>query len=56
MIEKHGEEVILKPVLAPKFRSFTEIARYLEEKFPDAGEFPDLPPRPKRHERSILEF
>jgi antitoxin VapB len=55
-IEKHGDEVILKPVLAPKFRSFTEIARYLAEKFPDAADFPTAPPRPTKHERPILEF
>lgn len=56
VIEKHGEEVVLKPVLTPKFRSFTEIARYLAEKFPEAGEFPEPPPRPNKHERSILKF
>ena len=56
LIEKHGEEVVLKPVPAPKFRTFTEIARFLAEKFPDAADFPEPPPRPKAHERPILEF
>ena len=56
LIEKHGEEVILKPLPAPKFRSFTEIARHLAEKFPDGGDFPEPPPRPIKHERPILEF
>ena len=56
LIEKHGEEVVLKPVLAPKFRSFTEIARYLADKFPEAGDFPEPPPRPAKHERPIPEF
>ena len=56
VIEKHGEEVVLKPMPAAKFRSFTGIGRYLAEKFPDAGEFPDPPPRPKKHERPILEL
>ncbi|MEQ1853394.1 MAG: AbrB/MazE/SpoVT family DNA-binding domain-containing protein [Chthoniobacteraceae bacterium] len=56
LIEKHGDEVVLKPVPAPKFRSFTEIARYLAEKFPEAGDFPEPPRRPAKHERSILEF
>ena len=27
LIEKHGDEVVLKPLPAAKFRSFTEIAR-----------------------------
>jgi antitoxin VapB len=56
LIEKHGDEVVLKPVPAPKFRSFTEIARFLAEKFPDDGDFPEPPPRPATHERPILEF
>jgi antitoxin VapB len=56
LIEKHGDEVVLKPVPAPKFRSFTEIARFLAEKFPDGENFPEPPPRPATHERPILEF
>ena len=56
LIEKHGDEVVLKPVPAPKFRSFTEIARFLAEKFPNGGDFPEPPPRPATHERPILEF
>jgi len=52
LIEKRGDEVVLKPVPTPKFRSFTEIARYLAEKFPDGGDFPEPPTRlskPKIH-------
>ena len=37
LIEKHGEDAVLKPLPAEKFRSFAEIARYLAEKFPDEG-------------------
>jgi antitoxin VapB len=56
LIEKHGDEVVLKPVPHPELRTFVEIARYLAEKFPDAGDFPEPPPRPAKHERPILEF
>lgn len=56
LIEKHGDEVLLKPVPVPKFTSFKEIANYLNETFPDAGDFPDPPPRPAKHERPIPEF
>ena len=56
LIEKHGDQVVLKPVPKPKFRSFTEIASYLAEKFPDPEDFPGPPPRPDRHERPIVEF
>lgn len=56
LIEKHGDEVVLKPVTLPKFRSFTEIAGFLADRFPDAQEFPAPPPRPTSHERPILEL
>jgi antitoxin VapB len=56
LIEKHGEEVVLKPVPKRKWRTFSEIARYLAKKFPDAADFPSPPPRPKKHERPIIEF
>ena len=56
LIEKHGDEVVLKPLPLPKLRSFTEIARYLAEMFPGEGGFPKPPPRPKTHERPIIEF
>jgi len=56
LIEKHGDEVILKPIPTPRFGSFTEIAQYLAEKYPQDSEFPDPPPRPTSHERPILEL
>lgn len=56
LIEKNGDEVILKPVPTLKFQSFAEIGRYLAEKFPEGGDFPDPPSRPTKHERPILEF
>jgi len=55
-IEKHGDEVLLKPVPAKKFRSFTAIARFLAAEFPGAGEFPEPPARPLKHERAIPEL
>lgn len=56
LIERHGDEVVLKPVPGPKFGTFTEIAAFLAEKFPDAGDFPEPPPRPASHERPIPEL
>ena len=56
LIEKHGDEVVLRPVSSTRFKSFTEIARHLAEHFPVAEEFPEPPPRPSAHERPILEF
>jgi len=56
LIEKHGDEVVLRPVTHSKFKSFTEIARHLAENYPDTSEVPEPPPRPVAHERAILEF
>jgi len=55
-IVKRGDDVLLKPLPAAKFRSFAEIARHLAEKFPEAGDFPAPPPRPARHERAAPTF
>ena len=51
MIEKRGDTVVLKP----KTATFGDIIRELQEKFPDADEFPEIE-RPKKHERPILEW
>ena len=56
LIEKHGDDVLLKPVPVKNFRSFTEIAHHLAEIFPDAGEFPEPPARPTKHERPAPTF
>ncbi len=56
LIERQGENVVLKPVPPTKFRTFTEIAEYLADRFPGAEDFPEPPPRPKSHERPITEF
>jgi antitoxin VapB len=56
LIEKHGDEVVLKPVPLPKFRDFAGIARHLAEQFPDAEDFPEPPPRPAAHDRPIPEI
>ena len=56
LIEKHGDEVVLRPVTHSQFKSFTEMARHLAENFLDAEDFPEPPPRPTAHERAILEF
>ena len=56
LIERRGEEVILKPKPKAKFKTLSDVARYLDEKFPGETDFPDPPPRPREHERPILEW
>ena len=56
LIEKRGQEVVLKPKPKPKFKTLNDVARYFAEKYPNAADFPEPPPRPKHHERPILEW
>lgn len=51
IIEKKGDAVVLKP----KTVTVGDIIREMQEKFPDADEFPEIE-RPKKHERPILEW
>jgi antitoxin VapB len=55
MIEKRGDEVVLKPKRRPKFKTLNEVARYFAKKYPGAANFPDIP-RPKYHERPIIDL
>jgi hypothetical protein len=54
--ERRGDEVVLKPLRASQFQDFETLAAHLAEKYPDAADFPDPPPRPKLHERPAPEF
>ena len=55
IIEKRGDEVVLKPKRRPKFKTLNEVARYMREKFPQGADFPDIP-RPRAHERPIIDL
>jgi len=56
VIERHGDEVILKPMPVVRFDSFAEIARHLATTFPGDDGFPEPPDRPGEHERPIPPF
>lgn len=58
LIEKRDDAVILRPAQPkmPELRTLGDVSRYFAEKYPDAADFPDPPPRPKKHERPILEW
>jgi antitoxin VapB len=55
IIEKRGEEIVLKPKHQPRFKSLNEVARYFAKKYPGAADFPDIP-RPRHHERPIIDL
>jgi antitoxin VapB len=40
-IERRGNEVVLKAKAKPKLRTLTDVARYMQENFPEAQDFPD---------------
>lgn len=56
LVERQGDAVLLRPVPARKYPTFTDVARHLAEAFPEAGEFPLPPPRPAKHERAAPSF
>ena len=53
VIEKRGEEVVLKPKRKPKFKTLNDVARYMREKFPQGADFPDVE-RPKEQQKRDL--
>jgi len=55
LIEKNGNEVILRPKLKPKFKTLNDVARYMREKYPQGAEFPDIE-RPKEQQKRDLNF
>jgi antitoxin VapB len=55
VIEKRGDEVVLKPKHRLKIKSLNDVARYLAKKYPAGADFPDIP-RPKEHERPIVDL
>ncbi len=56
LVEKRGDEVILKPKLKPELKTLNNVACYMREKFPEGSDFPDAPIRPSEHERPILQW
>ena len=55
VIEKQGDEVILKPRCQPKLKTLKEVARYMRENFPQGADFPDIE-RPKEQQKRDLDL
>jgi antitoxin VapB len=53
VIEKRGDEVVLKPRVRPKLKTLNDVARYMRETFPQGAEFPDIE-RPKEQQERDL--
>jgi len=55
LVEKRGEEVVLRPKQAPNVKSLASVARYMRERFPASADFPDRR-QPRVHQKRDLRF
>ena len=45
-IEKRGHEVVLRPKPKPRLKTLADVARFMQENFPEARDFPDCEEQP----------
>jgi antitoxin VapB len=55
VIERRGDEVVLKPKLKTKLKTLNDVARYMREKYPQGADFPDIE-RPKEQQKRNLDL
>jgi antitoxin VapB len=55
VIEKRGDEVILKARRKPKLKTLNDVARYMRENFPKGADFPDIE-RPAEQQKRDLDL
>lgn len=53
VIEKRGDEVVLKPKSRPGLKTLNDVARHMRENFPQGVDFPDIE-RPKDQQKRDL--
>jgi len=53
LIEKRGDEVILKPSRKPKFKTLADVAAYMRKHHPRGAEFPDIDRPGRQQERDL---
>ena len=54
-IERRGRSVVLTPRAERGLTTLADVARYLRERYPDAGRFPSVK-RPHRHQKRDLDW
>jgi antitoxin VapB len=54
-IEKRGDEVVLRPRPKPQLKTLADVARFMQENFPEGRDFPDReqPQRPQIRDRDL---
>jgi len=55
LVEKRGEEVVLRPKQAPNVKTLASVARYMRERFPASADFTDRR-QPRVHQKRDLRF
>ena len=55
VIEKRGDEVVLKPRPKASLKTLADLARYLNDKYPEGAGFPTLE-RPRTQQRRNLNW
>ena len=55
-IERKGDSIVLREKKNKKPKTLLDLAKVLREKHGDCSDFPDPPPRPKHHERPLVDF
>lgn len=53
VVERRGEEVVLRPRLRPALKTLADVARYLHERYPEGSGFPDID-RPREQQKRDL--
>lgn len=55
VVERRGEEVVLRPRSRESFRTLADVARYLRERYPEGSGFPDID-RPREQQKRDLNW
>jgi antitoxin VapB len=52
-IEKRGDEIILKAIQKPRFKTLGDVAKYMREKYPHGADFPEIERPTQQQERDL---
>jgi len=53
LVEKRGEEVVLRPKQGPNVKSLASVARFMRERFPASADFPGRRQSREHQERDL---
>jgi antitoxin VapB len=53
VIERRGDEVVLKPKSKPDLKTLRDVARYMRENYPQGADFPDIEKPEEQQKRNL---